>query len=72
MQLGGDCLMLAEGGHHSYLCCVGNAASDVPGHILQDATKLLFSAQQLSRQSCGILSPIAAVRGTRSSQRQGA
>lgn len=72
-QLGGECLMLREGGCR---CCpracpaLGNAASDLLSRVLPDATDLLFSAQELSRQRCGIFSPAVAARGTYSSQKQ--
>lgn len=71
--LGGECRMLREVGCH---CCLraspalGDAASDLLSPVLPDATDLLFSAQELSRQRCGIFSLAVAARRTYSSQKQ--
>lgn len=43
---------------------LGNAASAMLGRVLPDATDLLFCAQELSRQRCGILSLAVAAQGT--------
>lgn len=72
MQPGGECWMLREGGLPPPVCfpALGNAASDLLSHCLLDATNLLFSALELSRQRGGIFSPAVAVHGTYSSQKQ--
>lgn len=67
VQPGGECWMLREGGLSLLSACfpaLGNAASDLLSHRLLDATNLLFSALELSRQCSGVFSLAVAAHST--------